>query len=183
MNKTLPILTALLLGVAAAQTTTTTTTTTSTATTTTLVAPVVSGATAAESAILRQLNAEQAVSRAQELQAQAEVAYPLAFYDRILWRSATNAAFYATVLAPNNNSYRAYLAELYTVTGWWINAYRTWSQVQNPTRMQAEMAAESAARLAGLALQRGDTASARTYVTQGLRWAQTEALLNLQRRL
>lgn len=130
-----------------------------------------------------QLSAEQYYARAQEQAAQAEIAYPTAFVDRTLWKAAVTDAALAAASAPDNRDYRAYEAQLYTKTQWWINAYNAWSELGELTDGERDLAALSAAKLGYLALQRGDSAAARTYVTQGMQWRNTQSLQDLMRRL
>ncbi|WP_027481728.1 hypothetical protein [Deinococcus pimensis] len=129
------------------------------------------------------LSAEELYARAQEQAAQAEVAYPVAFLDRTLWKAAVSDASMAAMMDANNRAYKSYQAQLYTKTQWWINAYNAWSSLGDLTEAERDLAALSAAKLAYLAIQRGDQANARTYVTQGLQWRQTQSLQQLQTRL
>ncbi|MPY66135.1 hypothetical protein F8S09_05410 [Deinococcus sp. SDU3-2] len=114
---------------------------------------------------------------------QADVAYPLPFYDRTLWKTAVDHAFYAAQQEAGNRNYQAYLAQLYTKTQWWINAYNTWSRLGELNDTERQLASLSAAKLAYIALQRGDRAAARTYVDQGLSWADSASLRAIQSRL
>lgn len=121
-------------------------------------------------------------ARAQELAAQADVAYPVAFYDRTLWKASVDQAFLASQ-GNSERAYQAYLAQLYTKTQWWINAYNAWGKLGNLSDTEKQWAAQSAAKLAYIALQRGDKAAARTYVNQGMSWANTASLQDIAKRL
>ncbi|WP_027459379.1 hypothetical protein [Deinococcus murrayi] len=177
MKKILMLTAFALAGLAAAQDTTTTETqqteTTETTTVETTTAPVGPAA----------LSAEENFARAQEYAVQADVAYPLPFYDRTLWKAAVDHAFYAAQQEPSNRDYQAYLAQLYTKTQWWINAYNAWLRLGNLNETERQLASLSAAKLAYIALQRGDRAAARTYVDQGLSWADSASLRAIQSRL
>jgi|GEM_PF-1716299 len=170
MKKTLILSVILgLTSIAAAQTDTTTTTTTTTTT-----------QTGTDDAAM---NADDFYQRAQEEAAQAETAYPVAFVDRTLWKAAVNDAAMAASMNPENRNYTSYAAQLYTKTQWWINAYNTWMKLGELTDQERDWAALSAAKLAYLALERGDKTTARTYITQGMTWRNTPALQSLMRRL
>ncbi|WP_245557555.1 hypothetical protein [Deinococcus peraridilitoris] len=174
MKKTLIV--SVILGMttmAFAQTGTTTTTTTTTQTQPAAPATQATG----------QLSAEQYFARAQEQAVQAEVAYPVAFVDRTLWKAAVTDASMAAMAEPDNREYRSYSAQLYTKTQWWINAYNAWRELGELTEAERDLAALSAAKLGYLALQRGDRDTARTYVTQGMQWRNTQSLQDLMRRL
>lgn len=121
-------------------------------------------------------------ARAQELAAQADVAYPVAFYDRTLWKASVDQAFLASQ-GDSERAYQAYLAQLYTKTQWWINAYNAWGKLGSLSDTEKQWAAQSAAKLAYIALQRGDKAAARTYVNQGMSWANTASLQDIAKRL
>jgi hypothetical protein len=125
----------------------------------------------------------EAFTRAQELAVQADVAYPQPFYDRTLWKAAVDNAYMASAGEAGNRDYSAYLAQLYTKTQWWINAYNAWVRLGTLTDQEKQWAALSAAKLAYIALQRGDKATARTYITQGMSWQNTQSLTDLMRRL
>lgn len=155
-------------------TTETTQTETTTTTTQTGAATTVSPAT---------LSAAENFARAQEFAVQADVAYPLPFYDRTLWKAAVDHAFYAAQQEASNRNYQAYLAQLYTKTQWWINAYNAWTRLGELNDTERQLASLSAAKLAYIALQRGDRAAARTYVDQGLSWADSASLRAIQSRL
>lgn len=130
-----------------------------------------------------QLTPEQAYARAQELAAQAEIAYPVAFVDRTLWKAAVNDAAMAAMAASDNRDYQSYAAQLYTKTQWWINAYNAWQKLGDLTDQEKDLAALSAAKLGYLALQRGDKEAARTYIMQGMQWKNTQSLQDLMKRL
>jgi hypothetical protein len=157
----------------------TSTTTQSTTTTTT----GANTSTGLNMTAVEQLPADQAFARAQELAAQAEIAYPVAFVDRVLWNQALSYANMAHMGDMQNRQYTAYLAQLYTRTQWWVNAYNTYQQLGTLNDQERDLAALSAAKLAYIALQRGDRTAARTYVTTGLGWRSTASLQALQRRL
>ena len=170
MNKTL-IVGAIfsLASLAAAQDTTTTTTTQSFTGPAPLVEPG--------------LSADQYYVRAQELAVQAEIAYPQAFVDRTLWKQSVANASAATLTDASNRDYLSYQAQLYTKTQWWINAYNAWSQLGELTDAEKDLASLSAAKLAYLALQGGDKETARTYVTKGMAWKDTQSLEDIMKRL
>ncbi|WP_264774788.1 hypothetical protein [Deinococcus aetherius] len=129
------------------------------------------------------LSATENFTRAQELAVQADVAYPVPFFDRTLWKASVTHAFYAANQEATNRDYQAYLAQLYTKTQWWINAYNAWSRLGNLTDQEKQLASLSAAKLAYIALQRGDRDTARRYVQQGQAWADSPSLQAIQRRL
>lgn len=162
------------------ETTDTTDTTTETTQTTTenTAAPVVN----TQSVSSDNMSAADHYARAQELAAQADVAYPAAFYDRTLWKAAVDQSYLATQ-GNTERAYSAYLAQLYTKTQWWINAYNAWSKLDNLSDTEKQWAAQSAAKLAYMALQRGDKVAAKTYVNQGLSWANTQSLQDIAKRL
>ncbi|MDO4263559.1 MAG: hypothetical protein Q4C67_05115 [Deinococcus sp.] len=122
-------------------------------------------------------------SQAQEYAVQADVAYPQAFYDRTLWKASVDSAYGAARMEPGNRDYQAYLAQLYTKTQWWINAYNTWSDLDDLNATERQWASLSAAKLAYLALQRGDRAAASAYVSQGMAWADSDSLRAIRSRL
>lgn len=122
-------------------------------------------------------------AQAQEYAVQADVAYPQAFYDRTLWKASVDSAYQATKLETSNRDYQAYLAQLYTKTQWWINAYNAWSEMGDLSATERQWASLSAAKLAYLALQRGDRAAASAYVTQGMAWADSDSLRAIRSRL
>jgi putative salt-induced outer membrane protein YdiY len=169
--KKILILTAFALGsLAAAQdTTTTTTTTTETAAPASMDMPV--------------MTPEDNFAKAQEYATQADVAYPIPFYDRTLWKAAVDAAYLASAGDETNRDYMAYLGQLYTKTQWWINAYNVWTNLDELTDAEKDWAALSAAKLAYIALSRGDLATAKTYVDQGMAWKSTPSLVAIQSRL
>ena len=128
------------------------------------------------------MTAEEHFNRAAELAAQADVAYPAAFYDRTLWKSAVDEAY----LAANMNTdraYAAYLAQLYTKTQWWINAYNAWGKLGTLGDTEKQYASLSAAKLAYIALQRGDREAAMNYVQIGMEWADSPSLQAIMKRL
>lgn len=127
----------------------------------------------AQPAPVAQPTAAQYFANAQQLAAQAEIAYPQAFSDLPLWDFALRNAQAATDLEPGNLDYLRYTAELYTTTQWWIRAYDTWKLYESKTALNDEaktQAALSAAKLGFLALQRGDKTRAVTYLQESLRW-------------
>lgn len=132
--------------------------------------------------------AEQYFANAQQLAAQAEIAYPQPFVDLPLWDSAVGNAQAAADLAPTELKYLRYAAELYTTTQWWIKAYDTWKLYESKTALDdasKTQAARAAAKLGYLALQRGVKADAITYLTDSLRWkedASARALLQRAQR-
>lgn len=169
------MLTALVLtGFAAAQDTTTTTETTTTTTTTTVAEPVNAPA---------MMSADENFAKAQEYAVQADVAYPIPFYDRTLWKAAVDHAYYAASMEAGNRDYSAYLAQLYTKTQWWINAYNAWTRLGDLNDQEKEWASLSAAKLAYMALQRGDKTMARMYVEKGMAWADSASLQAIMKRL
>ena len=132
--------------------------------------------------------AEEYYANAQQLAAQAEIAYPQPFLDLPLWDSAVGKAQAAADLAPTDLKYLRYAAELYTTTQWWIRAYDTWKMYESKTALDdadKTQAARSAAKLGYLALQRGVKAEAVTYLQESLRWkedASARALLERAQR-
>lgn len=129
------------------------------------------------------MTAEENFARAQEYAVQADVAYPVSFYDRTLWKAAVDHSYYAASMSAANRDYNAYLAQLYTKTQWWINAYNAWSRLGELNDTEKQWASLSAAKLAYLALQRGDTEMTRMYVQKGMGWADSESLQSIMRRL
>ena len=173
MKKILMLTAFALTGLAAAQDTTTTTTTTETMTTTEA-APVNVPAT---------MSAGDNFAKAQEYAVQADVAYPVAFYDRTLWKASVDHAYYAANMEAGNRDYNAYLAQLYTKTQWWINAYNAWNRLGTLNDTEKQWASLSAAKLAYMALQRGDKTTARMYVDKGMSWADSASLQAIRSRL
>ncbi|UBV43177.1 hypothetical protein LAJ19_02845 [Deinococcus taeanensis] len=163
-------------GLAAAQDTTTPATTTTTTTTTTTEDMAATTGPAS-------MSASENFAKAQEFAVQADVAYPIPFYDRTLWKASVDHAYYAANMEAGNRDYNAYLAQLYTKTQWWINAYNAWTRLGDLTDQEKQWASLSAAKLAYLALQRGDQASARTYVQRGMAWADSASLQSIAKRL
>jgi hypothetical protein len=162
--KKILILTAFALGsLAAAQDTTTTTTTTDT--------------------MMAAMTPEESFTKAQEYATQADVAYPISFYDRTLWKAAVDSAYSASSAEAGNRDYTAYLGQLYTKTQWWINAYNVWANIGELTDVEKDWASLSAAKLAYIALARGDKATAKTYVDKGMSWKSTPSLMAIQARL
>ncbi|WP_291424544.1 hypothetical protein [Deinococcus sp.] len=164
MKKTLMLTAFALASLAAAQTTTTDTTTTDT----TAAAP---------------MSAAESYSKAQEYAVQADVAYPTPFYDRTLWKASVNQAYLAASAEAGNRDYNAYLAQLYTKTQWWINAYNAWTKLGDLNDTEKQWASLSAAKLAYIALQRGDKATASAYVAKGQAWADSPSLQAIKKRL
>ncbi|AWN23632.1 hypothetical protein DKM44_10650 [Deinococcus irradiatisoli] len=121
-------------------------------------------------------------TRASELAVQADVAYPVAFYDRTLWKAAVDEAYIASTMS-TDRAYGAYLAQLYTKTQWWINAYNAWSNLDDLSDTEKQWASLSAAKLAYIALQRGDRETAMTYVEAGMAWADSQSLQDIMKRL
>lgn len=122
-------------------------------------------------------------AQAQEFAAQADVAYPQSFYDRTLWKASVDSAYGAVQLQPGSREYQVYLAQLYTKTQWWINAYNAWRSIDDLGTIERQWASLSAANLAYLALQRGDRAAASAYVSQGMAWADSASLRAIRSRL
>ena len=172
MKKTLMLTAFALAGLAAAQTAPATT------------APMTSTSTMTGDAMTpATMSASDNFARAQEYAVQADVAYPVPFYDRTLWKAAVDHSYFAAAQDTGNRDYNAYLAQLYTKTQWWINAYNAWSRLGNLSDQEKQLASLSAAKLAYIALQRGDRDAARTYVQQGQAWADSPSLQSIQRRL
>ncbi|GHF98896.1 hypothetical protein GCM10017783_08640 [Deinococcus piscis] len=144
---------------------------------------LVMGAAGAQAQQATTATAADLYSQAQEYAVQADVAYPQAFYDRTLWKASVDSAYGAARMEPGNRDYQAYLAQLYTKTQWWINAYNTWSAMDNLNATERQWASLSAAKLAYLALQRGDRAAASAYVSQGMAWADSDSLRAIRSRL
>jgi hypothetical protein len=170
MKKILIVTAFALASLAAAQDTTTTTTTTTTTDTMNMMTPA-------------SMSPADNFAKAQEDAVQADVAYPLPFYDRVLWKSAVDHAYYAAMGEMGNRDYMAYLGQLYTKTQWWINGYNTWVKLGELTDQEKDLAALTAAKLAFIALNRGDKTTARTYVTQGMAWKNTASLQAIMSRL
>ena len=129
------------------------------------------------------MSASENFAKAQEYAVQADVAYPVPFYDRTLWKAAVDHSYYAASMEAGNRDYNAYLAQLYTKTQWWINAYNAWARLGELSDQEKQWASLSAAKLAYLALQRGDTNTARMYVDQGMAWADSASLQSIMNRL
>lgn len=188
MKKILMLTAFALAGLAAAQDTTTppttdtSTTTTETSTTTTQTTTQTDMMDMAMP-MPATLSAAENYARAQEYAVQADVAYPVPFYDRTLWKAAVDHSYYAANQEAGNRDYQAYLAQLYTKTQWWINAYNTWNRLGELNDTEKQWASLSAAKLAYLALQRGDTEMTRMYVQKGMGWADSESLQSIMRRL
>ncbi|WP_231881586.1 hypothetical protein [Deinococcus puniceus] len=181
MKKILMLTAFALAGLAAAQDTTTptetpTTTETTTETTTT-------ETTTTEAPMMAAMSASEAFAKAQEFAVQADVAYPVSFYDRTLWKAAVDSAYMAASMEATNRDYNAYLAQLYTKTQWWINAYNAWDKLGELNDTEKEYASLSAAKLAFLALQRGDNDGARAYVEKGMAWKDSASLQSIMKRL
>ncbi len=162
-----------LTGLAAAQDTTTTETVTTVETTAV-------ETTAADTATM---SAGESFAKAQEYATQADVAYPVSFYDRTLWKAAVDSAYAASTADDANRDYGAYLAQLYTKTQWWVNAYTAWGKLSDLNDQEKQWAALSATKLAYMALQRGDNEAARGYIEQGQSWADNDTLKALTKRL
>jgi hypothetical protein len=129
------------------------------------------------------MSAEQNYAKAQEFAVQADVAYPVPFYDRTLWKAAVDHSYYAASMEAANRDYNAYLAQLYTKTQWWVNAYNAWTRLGDLNDTEKQWASLSTAKLAYLALQRGDTTNARMYVEKGMSWADSASLQSIMKRL
>jgi hypothetical protein len=148
------------------------------------VAPLaLAGLVRAQTTQAQPTSAEEYYANAQQLAAQAEIAYPQPFLDLPLWDSAVSNAQAAADLAPTDFKYLRYAAELYTTTQWWIRAYDTWKLYEAKTALDdaaKTQAAKSAAKLGYLAMQRGAKAEAVTYLEASLKWKEdpsTRALL------
>ena len=128
------------------------------------------------------MSPEDSFAKAQELAAQAEIAYPVAFYDRTLYKAAIDEAVMAKRADGENREYAAYVAELFTKTQWWINAYNGWNELSNLTDQEKQWASLSATKLAYLALQNGDNAKAKEYIGKGMEWMDSPTLQALMRR-
>lgn len=122
-------------------------------------------------------------AKAQEYAVQADVAYPVPFYDRTLWKAAVDHSYYAATQEATNRDYNAYLAQLYTKTQWWVNAYNAWTKLGDLNDTEKQWASLSAAKLAWLALQRGDKTAAAAYVEKGMAWADSPSLQSIKSRL
>ncbi|WP_226991464.1 hypothetical protein [Deinococcus gobiensis] len=191
MKKILMLSAFALAGLAAAQDTTTPAptetapATTETAPATTETAPMTDTVTttAAPDMTMMTMTPADAFARAQEYAVQADVAYPVPFYDRTLWKAAVDASYMAASQDTSNRAYDAYLAQLYTKTQWWINAYNAWNNLGDLNDTEKEWASLSAAKLAYIALQRGDRTTARMYVEKGMSWKDSASLQAIMRRL
>ncbi|RJF73565.1 hypothetical protein D3875_06305 [Deinococcus cavernae] len=129
------------------------------------------------------MSASDNFTKAQEYAVQADVAYPVPFYDRTLWKAAVDHSYYAATQEAGSRDYNAYLAQLYTKTQWWINAYNAWTKLGELNDTEKQWASLSAAKLAWLALQRGDKTAAAAYVQQGQSWADSASLQAIKNRL
>ena len=158
-------------------TSSTDTTTTDTTTTTTDTATDTSGNSMA------MMSPADAYAQAQALASQADVAYPTPFYDRTLWKQSVDSAFTAHMGDMQNRDYAAYLAQLYTKTQWWINAYNAWKQLGDLTDQEKDWASLSAAKLAYISLQNGNKDQARQYVNDGMAWKDSPSLQSIMKRL
>lgn len=193
MKKILMLSAFALAGLAAAQDTTTPAptetapATTETAPATTETAPAttdtVTTTEAAPEMTMMTMTPADAFARAQEYAVQADVAYPVPFYDRTLWKAAVDASYVAASQDTSNRAYDAYLAQLYTKTQWWINAYNAWNNLGELNDTEKEWASLSAAKLAYIALQRGDRTAARAYVEKGMSWKDSASLQAIMSRL
>jgi len=186
MKKILMLTAFALAGLAAAQDTTTPTetpTTTETTTDTTTTTETTTDITSTDATMTMPMSASEAFGKAQEYAVQADVAYPVSFYDRTLWKAAVDAAYVAATTEATNRDYNAYLAQLYTKTQWWINAYNAWDKLGELNDTEKEYASLSAAKLAYLALQRGDMEGARAYVEKGMAWKDSASLQAIMKRL
>lgn len=163
--------------------TTTQTTDTSTTQNTTTTDTSTAGTTTQGATDPSTLSAADNFTRAQEFAVQADVAYPVPFYDRTLWKAAVDSAYYAAQQEAGNRNYQAYLAQLYTKTQWWINAYNAWNRLGDLSDQEKQYASLAAAKLAYIALQRGDLEAARAYVQKGQSWADSASLQAIQKRL
>ena len=148
-----------------------------------MLAALVMGAAQAQSSAPAAPTAADLYSQAQEYAVQADIAYPQAFYDRTLWKASVDSAYAAATLEPSNRAYQAYLAQLYTKTQWWANAYNAWLELGELSATERRWASLTAAKLAYLALERGDRVAAQAYVQRGLAWADSASLRALQSRL
>ncbi|EYB67370.1 hypothetical protein DEIPH_ctg044orf0100 [Deinococcus phoenicis] len=164
-------------------TTTTDTSTTETSTTTTSTGTAGTTMQDMNMANPASMSATDNFARAQEFAVQADVAYPVPFYDRTLWKAAVDSAYYAASMDAGNRDYQAYLAQLYTKTQWWINAYNAWNRLGTLNDTEKQWASLSAAKLAYIALQRGDKQMARMYVEKGMSWADSASLQAIMKRL
>ena len=172
MKKTLMLTAFALAGLAAAQTAPATT------------APMTSTTTMTGDAMTpATLSASDNFARAQEYAVQADVAYPVPFYDHTLWKAAVDHSYFAAAQDTGNRDYNAYLAQLYTKTQWWINAYNAWNRLGDLNDTEKQWASLSAAKLAYIALQRGDRTAARMYVDKGMSWADSASLQAIRSRL
>lgn len=129
------------------------------------------------------MSASDNFAKAQEYAVQADVAYPVPFYDRTLWKAAVDHSYFAATQEAGSRDYNAYLAQLYTKTQWWINAYNTWTKLGDLNDTEKQWASLSAAKLAWIALQRGDKAAAAAYVEKGQSWADSVSLQAIKKRL
>lgn len=101
---------------------------------------------------------EQYFATAQELAAQAAVAYPVPFIDKPLWNDAVKNAEAASAATPDNAEYQRYLGQLYTTVQWWYQGYLTWRDLATKGELSAEdrnLAALCAARVGFIRLERG----------------------------
>ena len=121
MKKILMLSAFALAGLAAAQDTTTPAptetapATTETAPATTETTPATDTVTTTEAApemTTMTMTPADAFARAQEYAVQADVAYPVPFYDRTLWKAAVDASYVAASQDTDNRAYDAYLAHM-----------------------------------------------------------------------
>ncbi|SEJ02886.1 hypothetical protein SAMN04488058_103139 [Deinococcus reticulitermitis] len=179
MKKTLMLTAFTLASLAAAQTTAPA----AAPTTAPAAAPTAAPATTETMTMPASMSAPENYAKAQEYAVQADVAYPVSFYDRTLWKAAVDHSYFAATQEAGNRDYNAYLAQLYTKTQWWINAYNAWTRLGELNDTEKQWASLSAAKLAYLALQRGDKAAARTYVEKGMSWSDNASLQSIMKRL
>jgi len=99
-------------------------------------------------------------------------------------------------LAADRAALKAYLATLSAVSpavfegfgkaqqmAFLINAYNAWNRLGDLNDTEKQWASLSAAKLAYIALQRGDRTAARMYVDKGMSWADSASLQAIRSRL
>lgn len=116
---------------------------------------------------------EQYRQMAQELAGIAQAAYPTAFYDLSLWRTAVHHAEMAYRQEPQNPDNMRLLAQLYTTTQFWYPAYLLWASLDQQSVLVPEdrsLAALSAAKMGLYRHQMGMQLQAMAYLEISLRF-------------
>lgn len=117
-----------------------------------------------------ELTADQHAEVSKAAAAQAQLAYPQPFYDRTLWKTSVDHAF-AAYSEEESLENKLALADLYTVTQWWINGYRHWKSLPQVPAEYREQAKLTALKLATLARMRGDMNAYAQYMSDVRLWS------------